>query len=194
MPLVKPDYYTLQEALDLIKEALPDEDALENLRKALHDRPGAAWIIDGNGRRVEIPHNLWLSFSLKFHLTFSIKRGTAKFVAPGADPYIVPAPVVEGPIRIDRAQLDALCTPTGARVLAQEPNPQPDEARPTVPRPRGRPRRARDAAKRALDTLYPEGAPTKARKTLHGEVNDWLAANNESPVSIDTVSRAANRK
>lgn len=108
MPLVNPDYYTLGEALDLIEKGLPGENPLENLRQALHSRPSAAWIIDGNGRRVEIPLTLWLSFSLKFHLTFSIERGTARFVAPGANPYIVPAPVVEGQIRIDRGQLDEL--------------------------------------------------------------------------------------
>ncbi len=193
MPLVKPDYYTLQEALGLIKETLPDEDALENLREALHSRSIAAWIIDGDGRRVEIPHNLWLSFSLKFHLTFSIERGTAKFKEPGGlGAWRFPA--VEGPIRIDRAQLDALRARVGVRVLAQEPNPQPDEARPTVTRPLGRRSLPRDSAKRALDTLYPKGIPSKPWKTLHGEVNDWLAANNGSPVGVDTVRRAANRK
>ncbi len=106
MPLVKPDYYTLQEALELIKGALPDEDALENLREALHDRSGAAWIIDGAGRRVPIPSNLWLS---SLDLTLSVERGTAKFKELGGlGAWRFPA--VEGPIRIDRAQLDALCT------------------------------------------------------------------------------------
>ncbi len=67
-------------------------------------------------------------------------------------------------------------------------------SRPTVTRPRGRRRRARDPAKRALDTLYPKEIPLKPWKTLHGEVNDWLAENDELPVSVDTVRRAANRK
>ena len=63
-----------------------------------------------------------------------------------------------------------------------------------VPRPRGPHRRARNAAKLALDTLYPEGIPNKLWKTLTADVNDWLAKNNESLVSVDTVRRAAKRK
>ena len=108
MPLIKPDYYTFQEALDLIKGILPDEDALENLRQFLHSHPSAAWIIDEDGQRVKIP-NLWLSVSPKCHLMVSVEQGTAKFQEPGG----LGAwrrPAVEGPIRIDRAPLDALCT------------------------------------------------------------------------------------
>ena len=113
MPLVKPDYYTLQESLDLIRGALPDEDALGNLRQFLHSRPGAAWIINGDdGRRVEIPHNLWLSFPPKYHpelLELSVERGTAKFQDLSGNPYGPwRFPVVEGPIQIDRGQLDEL--------------------------------------------------------------------------------------
>ena len=192
MPLVKPDYYTLQEALDLIKGILPDEDALKNLREFLHSQPSAAWILDEDGRRVEIP-NLWLSVPRKFHLTFDVEQGTAKFNEPGG-PGAWRRPDVEGQIRIERWPLDALRAPVSVRVLAQEPNPQPDEPRPTVPRPRGRRRHARDAATRALDDLYPKEIPDKLWKTLEAEVNDWLAENNESPVSVDTVRRAANRK
>ena len=76
----------------------------------------------------------------------------------------------------------------------QEPSPQPDEAEPAVTPHQGRRRRARDPAKRALDTLYPNGIPSNPWKTLTAEVNDWLTRKGESPVSVDTVRRAANRK
>ncbi len=60
-------------------------------------------------------------------------------------------------------------------------------------RSRGRRPRARDAARRALAALYPEGVPNKPWKTLTAEVNDWLEAKQEIPVSEDSVRRAARR-
>ena len=61
-------------------------------------------------------------------------------------------------------------------------------------RPRGRRRRQRDAARRALDTLYPKGIPNKPWKTITAEVCSWLIDNQETPVGPDTVRRAANRR
>ena len=62
----------------------------------------------------------------------------------------------------------------------------------TLARPRGRRRRARDAAMRALAALYPKGVPGTPWKTILAEVNDWLVENGEPQVSEATVTRAAN--
>ena len=60
-------------------------------------------------------------------------------------------------------------------------------------RRRGRRRSARDAATRALAALYPERVPDKPWKTITAAVNDWLTDHKETPVSEDTVRRAARR-
>ncbi len=60
-------------------------------------------------------------------------------------------------------------------------------------RSRGRRPRARDAARRALEARYPEGVPNLPWKTITGEVNAWLEAKQENPVSEDSVRRAARR-
>lgn len=60
-----------------------------------------------------------------------------------------------------------------------------------APRASGRPGFARKAAEQALDKLYPEEISPKPWKTIESEVNTWLEQNGLSPVSVDTVRRAA---
>ena len=70
----------------------------------------------------------------------------------------------------------------------------PDERAATPQRRSGRRSRAKDAASRALDDLYPDGLPGDPWKTITGEVNNWLTEKGERSVSEDSVRRAAKPK
>ena len=89
MPLVPKNNFSIQEALDLVAERLPDEDAMTELLEALHRGVLAAWIIDRSGRRVEVPPTVWRSQSPMVNL--SVRDGRVMFPLAELRPLIVRA-------------------------------------------------------------------------------------------------------
>lgn len=107
MPLVPKDYFSIQEALDLVAERLPDEDAMTELLEALHRGVLAAWIIDRSGRRVEVPPTVWRSQSPLVNL--SVRDGRVMFPRPSR--YYSPPQIVSGRIHVDKRGLNQLLAP-----------------------------------------------------------------------------------
>jgi hypothetical protein len=61
----------------------------------------------------------------------------------------------------------------------------------------GRTQPARERAKKALDAIYPTAIPKQSavpNKVLLAKVNEWLKANRELAVKLDSVLRAAGRR
>ena len=61
-------------------------------------------------------------------------------------------------------------------------------------RKRGRRAWGQEAALLAFSALYPDGLPSTPWKTITAAVNNWLRTNKKTPISEDTVIRAANRR
>ena len=104
MPLVSTDYYRLPEALELIKERVPNEDPLDNLLDALHSGEVDAWILDEEfGGRHSVDANYWRSTTSLFG--YSLETGQGHLHT--GDPYVATR-TVRGPVQIDKAGLDNL--------------------------------------------------------------------------------------
>jgi hypothetical protein len=107
MPLVLRDHYSLPEALELIKERIPNEDPLDNLLGALHSGNVDAWMLDVEfGKPEYIPSHYWRSTTSLFG--YSLETGQGHLHT--GDPYIATR-TVRGPVQIDKAGLDTLLTP-----------------------------------------------------------------------------------
>lgn len=104
MPLVSRDYYSLPEALELIKERIPNEDPLDNLLDALHSGEVDAWILDEEfGGRHSVDTNYWRSTTSLFG--YSLETGQGHLHT--GDPYVATR-TVRGPVQIDMVGLDDL--------------------------------------------------------------------------------------
>jgi hypothetical protein len=104
MPLVARDHYSLREALDIVRDWAPDEDALENLLDALHRGKVEAWILDKEfGGREYVPAHRWRSATLLFG--YSLETGHGHLYI--GDPYVATR-TVRGPVQIDKDALDTL--------------------------------------------------------------------------------------
>jgi hypothetical protein len=105
---IKRDYFTIEEALNLIEDRYPDDNPEVELREAAHSRQLDAWIIDDKGRNQPIPPNLWKAKRTEKGTGISITKGTASFIPFGTDPYSTKSNFVEGKILVNAGQLDAL--------------------------------------------------------------------------------------
>ena len=101
LPLVERDYYTINEALDLISARLPGENAFNNLTEAAHGQILSVYIIDERGIERPIPNTLWKASQLTRRLAFArLNDGIIK-VPDGKRG-------IEGEARVNRAELDDL--------------------------------------------------------------------------------------
>jgi len=104
MPLVPTGHYSLPEALELIKERIPNENPLDNLLDALYSGKVGAWMLDDEfGGRAYIPSHYWRSTTSLFG--YSLETGQGHFHT--GDPYAATR-TVRGPVQIDKDGLDTL--------------------------------------------------------------------------------------
>ena len=101
MPLVERDYYTINEALDLISARLPGENAFNNLTEAAHGQILSVYIIDERGILRPIPSTLWKASQLTRRLAFARLNDGIIRVPDGKRS-------IEGEARVDKAELDDL--------------------------------------------------------------------------------------
>lgn len=79
---------------------------------------------------------------------------------------------------------------------AEAASPMPDRITTSVaPSHSGdRPSRKREATKRAVKALYPQGIPSRKGATILAEVNQWLTSQGDDPIGRDTLDRVLERR
>ena len=103
MSLVERNYYTINEALDLISARLPGENAFNNLTEAAHGQILSVYIVDGRGIERAVPNTLWKASQLTRRLAFArLNDGIIKFPDGKRG--------IEGEARVNRTELDDLLT------------------------------------------------------------------------------------